>query len=174
MKNLFTIFLCLICMPAFATDGYVEYVDVDTNPIPENVALLEQLNAPGYIDDTGIAWREFSSGYFELDGTAQSHATGLNPGDWHAFNGETQVLGTATCNSYSKNTDTYFAAGETRGANCWCKIIATTNNVHKSSPSKWVYRGEYENPGQCANLCTYRCSYNFLDDPEFRGEILNK
>lgn len=165
--------MCAFITPAFAAD-YVEYVDVDTMPNPENVALLQNQNAPKYTDDTGIAWREFASGYFELDESAKNHASGLNPGDWRAFNGDTEILGTATCNSHESGTNTYFAAGEKSGLNCWCKIIATSDDVHKSSPSKWVYRGQYNNAGECANLCTYRCSYNFLDDPEFRGEILNK
>jgi len=174
MNKIFALLLCLTIMPAFAAGDYVEYIDQDPSPSLENMALLENQNAPKYTDDTGIAWREFASGYYELDESSKNHASGLNPGDWRAFNADTEILGAATCNEHDINTNTLFAAGAKTGKNCWCKIIATTNDVNKSIPSKWVYRGQYNDATECANLCTYRCSYNFLDDPDFRAEILNK
>ena len=173
MNKIFAFLLCLICVPAFALVDYVEIIDKDPLPDPENAALLQD-ETPKYVDDTGIDWHGFANGYYELDGGAKIRADGLNPGDWHAFNTETEVLGTSTCNSHDDNTSTLFASGDVSGKNCWCKIIAVTNDIHKTVPSKWIYRGQYNNGYECANLCAYRCSYNFLDDPDFRGEIFNK
>ena len=155
--------LMLVCTPVMAV--YDEY----GNAVP--AVLSDEI--PQYVDDTGIDWFRFSSGYYQLDETSKNHATGLNPGDWRAFHGdETNVLGTSTCNEYY--TDGVFLAAQTRGPHCWCKIIATTSDIHKTTPTKWVYRGEFRDTAECANLCTYRCSYNFLGDPDFRGEIFNK
>ena len=160
MKNkIFTVLFAIICLPALANDT--------------NFTNYEMDDTPEYVDDTGIDWHKFSSGYFELDESSRGHAAGLNPGDWRAFyRDETEVLGTATCNQYTEPG--LFTAAEKRGPNCWCKIIATTKDIHKNAPSKWILRGEYENAAECAHMCTYRCSYNFLDDPDFRGEIFNK
>lgn len=166
MKNKIFVFLLLfLCAPAFAEyDEYGNVVSDFSDAVAENI--------PQYTDDTNIDWFRFSSGYYQLDESAKNHATGLNPGDWRAFYDETNVLGTSTCNN--KNTDGIFIAAEKSGPNCWCKIIATTSDVHKKTPTKWAYRGEFRNAAECANLCTYRCSYNFLGDPDFRAEIFNK
>lgn len=154
--------MCL-CVPAFAAiDEYdnSEMSDAD-------------IEIPQYVDDTNINWTLFGSGYYKLDDSAKNHATGLNIGDWRAFyKDETNVLGTSTCNQY--DAEDSFTAGQIRGPHCWCKIIATTKDIKKKTPTKWAYRGEFHNANECGSLCTYRCSYNFLGDPEFRGELFNK
>lgn len=164
MKNKIIVMLfALFCMPAMAE--YDEY----GNAVP--TVLTDKM--PQYVDDTGIDWFKFSSGYYQLDESTKNHAAGLNPGDWRAFyRDETNVLGTSTCNEFFQ--DGLFTEAQIRGPHCWCKIIATTTDIHKKTPTKWVYRGEFRDTTECANLCAYRCSYNFLGDPDFRGEIFNK
>lgn len=159
MKKFFVSFLLLVfCAPIFASEPQID----------------EYWNIPIYADDTNIDWFEFGTGYYQLDGTSQNNAAGLNPGDWRAFNTNgTEVLGTSTCNQYDKD-ESFMAAAETNGKQCWCKILATTDDIKKKTPTKWIYRGEFRDTAECANLCTYRCSYNFVGDPDFRGEIFNK
>lgn len=165
MKNrIFAFLLSVVCLPALAAMD--EYENTIT-PFSTDV------ETPTYVDDTGIDWFVFSSGYYQLDESSKSRATGLNPGDWRVFyQDQYQVLGTSTCNE--SNSDGVFTAAQKQGPHCWCKVIATTNNIRKTTPTKWAYRGEFRNISECANLCTYRCSYNFLGDPDFRGEIFNK
>ena len=129
---------------------------------------------PVYDDDTGIDWSNFNTGYYDLDGSTKNNASALNPGDWRVFNDiETEVLGTSTCNQNTPE-QTIMNAAEMLGKNCWCKILATTNDIHKTTPTKWIYRGEFKNTAECSKLCTYRCTYNFVGDEDFRGEIFNK
>ena len=158
MKKYLVILSILFCLPGFATTTYDDY----------------EPDEPTYVDNTGIEWAKFVPAYYGLNPDFKSNETGLNPGDWRAFSlDETEVFGTSTCNNYDE-VQTFMPAAEKRGQHCWCKIIAATRDVKKNTPSKWIYRGEFQNISECSRLCTYRCVYNFLDEPEFRGEIFNK
>ncbi len=159
MNKFIAFLLAVFSVPAMAE---VPPVIIDDNPPPSP-----------YVDNTGIDWWKYSNGYYQLDESSRNNASGLNPGDWRAFFGEeSEVLGTSTCNK--KEEPGIFLAAEKNGPHCWCKIFATSRDIHKSTPTQWVYRGEFESAYECANLCTYRCAYNFLADTDFRAEILNK
>ena len=159
MKKFFASLLLLVfCTPLFAGEPHMD----------------EYWQILVYDDDTGIDWSGFNTGYYDLDGSTKNNAAGLNTGDWRVFSGtETEVLGTSTCNNNAED-QTLMNPAEMLGKKCWCKILATTDNIHKTTPTKWIYRGEFKNTAECSKLCTYRCAYNFVGDEFFRGEIFNK
>lgn len=162
MNKIFAVLLSLTCLPVLAND-------IDTDDFDYDVS---DIDVPQYTDGTGIAWDKFSSGYYDLDGGTKNHAAGLNSGDWRIFyKTQNAILGTSTCNQYSEVG--MFSAGEQYGRHCWCKIIAATKDIKKSIPTKWAYRGEFQDVYECSGLCTYRCAHNFLGDIDFRIDILN-